>query len=190
VWPLAADDAGIWLISDGDPWRPASPVTSDSGPHADVERELAAHAVRSDAVLVHSTSWRVDGPDVILTYLAVIDHGGSIRDRWPGALRISAGLVYAAGEPESASPLDEPSPRSIGVLLHAVRHLRFCSTRTTPSGRCSPATGGATSPTSSRRWRAGTAAGRDRRSRSEQSATVWACSARPHPVRLSRWMAG
>jgi hypothetical protein len=125
VWPLAADDAGIWLISGGDAWRPALPVLSDSEPHVDVERELAVHEVRSDAVLVHSTSWRVDATHVILTYVAVIDGDGSVRDRWPGALRVSAGLVYAADDPPAASPLDAPTPRSIDVLLHAIRHLRF-----------------------------------------------------------------
>jgi hypothetical protein len=125
VWPLAADDAGIWLVSGGGPWRPGLPVMSDSGPHGDVDRELTVHGVRPDAMLVHSTSWRVVGASVILTYVAVIDHGGSVRDRWPGALRVGAGLVYAADEPTPASPLDAPSPRSIDVLLHALRHLRL-----------------------------------------------------------------
>ena len=35
------------------------------------------------------------------------------------------GLVYAADEPGPGSPLDPPSPRSVDVLLHAIRHLRF-----------------------------------------------------------------
>src|SRR5436305_15165843 len=99
IWPVAADDHALWLISGNDAWRPRLPVMADSEPHADVELELAARGVRDDLALLHSTSWRVDGPSVVLTYVAVIQSAGPIRGTWPTALPITLDLADAVGKP-------------------------------------------------------------------------------------------
>src|SRR6266536_6687257 len=101
VWPLAADSAGIWLVSGDDAWRPRLPVMGDSEPHFEVEQELSGHGAKHDAALLHSTSWRVDGPRVILTYVALIQCPGAshVRDRWPNALPVGPGLAEAVGKP-------------------------------------------------------------------------------------------
>ena len=44
VWPLAADKAGIWLLSGGDAWR-YGPVWGDGDVHDEVERLLFDHGI-------------------------------------------------------------------------------------------------------------------------------------------------
>jgi hypothetical protein len=56
VWPLAADEAGIWLVSGGEAWCTNTPVQSDSDPHGDVELLLALRGAGPDTVLLHSTA--------------------------------------------------------------------------------------------------------------------------------------
>ena len=70
VWPVAADAAGLWLLSDGGPWLSA-PIPQDSDPHFEVEH-LLGNAAIANPPLLHSTSWRPDGPHVLLTYIAVV----------------------------------------------------------------------------------------------------------------------
>lgn len=120
VWPAAADEAGIWLLSD-DAWRSGN-VPSDGDPHWEVERLLGDTATR----VIHSTSWRTDGPRVILTYIAVVDTGDPlVRGEWPGAQPISRLLFRAAGKPYPHEATEPPVPRDIDVMFHAVRHLAF-----------------------------------------------------------------
>jgi hypothetical protein len=125
VWPVAADDAGIWLVSGLDAWRPSLPVMADEEPHADVELVLHENSAADDAVLLHSTSWRVDGPGVVLTYVAVLRKPGYVRANWPGAEPISPRLPRAVGRPLAHGAAEPPLPRHVDVLMHAVRHLRF-----------------------------------------------------------------
>ena len=66
VWPLAADETGIWLLSGGDAWR-TGPVPADSDPLFEVKLLVGQHHPEMQLDLIHSTSWRVDGPSVILT---------------------------------------------------------------------------------------------------------------------------
>jgi hypothetical protein len=125
VWPVAADEAGIWLVSGDDAWRDPLPVMADSEPHAEAELVLAQNRVLDDLLLLHSTSWRVDGPAIVLTYVAVISSFGIVRDRWSDARPIGTGLADAVGKPPASSPVDPPEPRYIDVLMHALRHIRF-----------------------------------------------------------------
>ncbi|WP_238018629.1 hypothetical protein KZZ52_49940 [Dactylosporangium sp. AC04546] len=125
IWPVAADGIGIWLISGRDAWRPRLPVMADSEPHAEVELELSDQNVRNDVTFLHSTSWRVDGPRLIVTYLAVVDRPGFVRDHWSDALPVSINMVAAVGKPPTHAPDEAPAPRYIDVLLHGLRHLSF-----------------------------------------------------------------
>jgi len=126
VWPVAADDMGIWLLSGDDAWRPGVPVPADSEPHFEVEMILAQSGVCSRATQVlHSTSWRVDGQTIILTYMAVIETDDLVRKNWPNARPISVTLPDAVGNPSTNAANEPPVPRYIDVLLHGLRHLRF-----------------------------------------------------------------
>jgi hypothetical protein len=125
IWPVAADDIGIWLISGNDAWRPTLPVMADSDPHAEVELALAEHGVLNDRVFLHSTSWRADGPSTLLTYVAVLRRPGLVREHWADALPISPHIPQAVGKPPTHSPVDAPAPRYIDVLLHGLRHMVF-----------------------------------------------------------------
>lgn len=124
IWPVAADKAGVWLVSGEDAWRSPN-IGSDSEPHAEVEFILGQHDVIDKASLLHSTSWRVDGPALIVTYMVVVKVSGLIRDSWSQALPVSLDLAKAVGKPPTHSPLDPPTPRHIDVLIHGLRHLRF-----------------------------------------------------------------
>ncbi|GAA5188211.1 hypothetical protein GCM10023322_38340 [Rugosimonospora acidiphila] len=98
---------------------------ADSEPHAEAEPALAQNQALDDLLLLHSTSWRVDGPAVMVTYIAVISSFGLVRDRWPDARPVRIGLATAVGKPPVASPVEPPEPRYIDVLMHALRHIRF-----------------------------------------------------------------
>jgi hypothetical protein len=135
VWPLAADEAGIWLCSGDDAWRSPLAVDADSEPHAEVEQILSSHGVMAgvDLALVHSTSWRAEGQAVILTYVAVLACPGPIHDvcvgpirgHWPEARPVGEGLARFVGRPATHAATNPPAPRYSDVLMHAVRHLRF-----------------------------------------------------------------
>jgi hypothetical protein len=125
VWPLAADEAGIWLVSGGEAWCTNTPVQSDSDPHGDVELLLAMRGAGPDTVLLHSTSWRTDLPRLVVTYVAVVNAGPAVRVRWPLALPVS--LEFAGQvRPKPHGPAERPTDvADDAVLVHAVRHLAW-----------------------------------------------------------------
>jgi hypothetical protein len=125
VWPVAADETGIWLLSGDDAWRPATTVAADSEPHFEVELALSDHGALTDTAVLHSTSWRVDGPAVTLTYVALVDTPDAVRLAWPSARPISMDAVHSVGPAPAHDPAGPPSPRYIDVLKHAIRHLAF-----------------------------------------------------------------
>ena len=137
VWPLAADDAGIWLLSDDDAWR-FGPIEATSDVHYEVELLLFQHGIDpGDAVFIrvptdtprtdalHSTSWRPHGPTIVLTYMAVVKAGGYVRERWPAAVPLNAALPEAVGKAPPHGAAEVPVPRLVDVPLHGLRHLRF-----------------------------------------------------------------
>lgn len=125
VWPVAADSAGLWLLSGEGPWEPWQPVQSDGEPHDDVELLLASRGVAFDAVLVHSTSWRNEPHRLVLTYIAVLNAGDPVPIKFPGALPISAQFADAVGQPPTHGAAEAPLVRFSDVLLHGLRHLAF-----------------------------------------------------------------
>jgi hypothetical protein len=125
VWPVAADETGIWLLSGDDAWRPATTVAADSEPHFEVELTLSNHRALDQVAVLHSTSWRVDGPAVVLTYVALLDVPDAVRLTWPDARPVSAAAVNAVGPAPAHQPAGPPAPRYIDVLKHAIRHLAF-----------------------------------------------------------------
>jgi beta-phosphoglucomutase-like phosphatase (HAD superfamily) len=75
--------------------------------------------------LIHSTSWRVDGPAVILTWIGIARADGLVIDQWPYALPVTTELYEKVGKPITHAADEPPTPRDVDVLIHAVRHLRF-----------------------------------------------------------------
>jgi hypothetical protein len=124
VWPVAADEAGLWLASGAGPWRADSPVPSDSDPHGEVELLLAMRGALGDVALLHSTSWRTDVPRLVLTYVAVVDAGAAVRVRWPEALPVSLEFADTV-RPAPHGPTESPTVAEDAVLLHGLRHLAF-----------------------------------------------------------------
>jgi hypothetical protein len=122
-WPLAADAAGIWLLSGDDAWR-TDRIDADSEPHFEVEALLWARAC-PEAALLHSTSWRVDGQRCVLSYVAVIDLPDLVLQHWPTARPVSPELLPAVGSPVLLPAAEAPVPRYVDVLHHGIRHLAF-----------------------------------------------------------------
>jgi hypothetical protein len=137
VWPLAADEAGIWLVSGGEAWS-YGPVMADSDVHYEIELLLFRHDIDPDdtvfiamppgaprADVVHSTSWRPDGPAIMLTYMAVVRTAGYVLETWPDAAPVTSALPAAVGKAPPHGAADVPVPRVVDVLLHGLRHLKF-----------------------------------------------------------------
>jgi hypothetical protein len=134
VWPLAADEAAIWLLSDGDAWR-FGPVKAASDVHFEVEWLLFQHGIDPEdaglfipmpagtpaADVIHSTSWRPDIGAIVLSYMAVVNAGDYVREKWPAATPVTSALPGAVGNPAarrgqvpvpwlSTCPARDPAP--------------------------------------------------------------------------------
>lgn len=125
VWPVAADEAGLWLVSGTDGLR-YGPVASDGDVHFEVEMLLREHGVDPlEPAAIHSTSWHPDGPSIVLTYMAALSVDGFALDRWPDAVPITPELAKDAGKPPTHAATEAPVPRLLDVLFHGLRHLKY-----------------------------------------------------------------
>jgi len=125
VWPVAVDETGLWLLSGEDAWRDG-PVAADGDVHYMVESLLWQHGIgRWGNVMLHSTSWRPDGPHVVLTYIAAVRLDGLAMEKVPDAAPITPELAEAVGKPPTHAPTEPPVPRYIDVLFHALRHIKY-----------------------------------------------------------------
>jgi hypothetical protein len=138
VWPVAADEVGIWLASGGDAWR-SGPVEAAGDVHYEVQRMLFEHGISPDdaslfiqlpaaapaAGALHSTSWRPAGPTIVLTYMAVVKVSGYAVETWPTAMPVTAALPAAVGKAPPHGAAEVPVPRLVDVPLHGLRHLRL-----------------------------------------------------------------
>ena len=134
LWPVAADEFGIWLASGTDAWD-AGPVLDDSEPYLVVRALLQAHDQDDRVQLLHQTSERTEFHDGrsrnIQAWVAVL--GGLYRDPddaltldiWPDAQPFHPKINDAVGHPFPHDPALLPEPRKIDVLRHAIRHLKF-----------------------------------------------------------------
>jgi len=125
LWPLAADQTGIWLVSGGDAWRSSLPIPADSDPLFEVKLLASEHDAQMQLDLIHSTSWRVDGPSLVLTWVGIAHADDLVIDQWPAALPVIPKLHDKVGNPLTHAANEPPTPRDIDVLFHAIRHLRF-----------------------------------------------------------------
>ena len=137
VWPVAADEAGIWLVSGRDAWR-FGPVEAASDVHYEIELLLFQHGIDPGDVVflklgagaprteaLHMTSGRPQGPTYVLTYMAVVDAPGYVLETWPDAAPITAALQAEVGKAPPHGAAEVPVPRWVDVPLHGLRHLAF-----------------------------------------------------------------
>jgi hypothetical protein len=129
VWPVAADETGLWLLEDA---RPSLPVMDDAEPHDYAEMELMQAGMAATTKVLHSTSWRVDHAAdtgrnfLVVTYLAVVDCEGLVRASWPEAIPITVAVADAElGKVPTHGPTEAPAVRHLDVLFHGLRHLLF-----------------------------------------------------------------
>lgn len=137
VWPVAADEVGIWQVAGVQPWL-SDPIRQDSDPHFEVEELLFAKAGILGPALIHSTSWRSSGPNVILTYVVVVDVDGPVLGAWPDAKPISR-EVLVGHPPSGHGAAEPPAPHRLAVLGHAVRHVAFLRQFDTTAAAALPA---------------------------------------------------
>jgi hypothetical protein len=123
VWPVAADEIGLWLVSGEDALR-SDNVMADGDLHYEVEYLLGGLGITQTNAL-HSTSWRPQDTAVILTYMAAFEVRGYARDIWPDAMPIMPSLAESVGKPKTHGPTEPPVPRWIDVLFHGLRHLHY-----------------------------------------------------------------
>jgi len=125
VWPVAADESGLWLLSDGEPWLDG-PVYADSSEDFLAKSMLSEHGITPAELLwTHFTSWHPDGPRHVDTYLAVVDLKGAMAcERWPHAAPVTPDLYDEVGKPPTHGATEEPAPRELDVLYHALGHLK------------------------------------------------------------------
>lgn len=123
VWPIAADEAGIWLLTGADGALQSGPVTAALGVHRTVEQLLAEFGVREDITMLHGTSSRDEVTREVQTHIAVIQCDGLVLDQWPGARPVTVAGAEHVGRPLPHSPAGPPTPRAWDVLLHAIRHV-------------------------------------------------------------------
>lgn len=124
VFPFAADDTGIWLLSGEGPWV-TYPIAEDSSPIAECEWELTTHGAVA-VIGPHQSSSRVDGPAGIWTHFAVIECRGPVRATWRHALPVSPRLVDRVGKPPTHPANATPQEvRMVDAFHHALRHLAF-----------------------------------------------------------------
>jgi hypothetical protein len=91
-------------------------------PAGEKPEQVASAALRTlglEPLVLHSTSWRHSGSEVVLTYLAVIDAGATLPPSWEA--QPIAHVELARGDATAPPPV-------IGVdqvLEHALRHLTW-----------------------------------------------------------------
>lgn len=140
VWPVAADETGLWLLSGGDALRAGHVVPADG----DVDHEIQMLLWRigitpGDTMAKHSTSWRPDGTSIILTYVAAVECPDFARATWPEATPITLELAEAVGKPPTHAANEPPVPRVIDVLFHGLGHFKYLIS--VPPGRTLPRNG-------------------------------------------------
>lgn len=127
VWPVAADETGLWLLSGGKPWLDG-PVMADNSEDFMAKSLLSEHGIAKDDLLwTHFTSWHPDGPRHVDTYLAVVDLDAAVAcELWPHAAPITPDLYNdpEVGKPPTHGATEEPAPRVLDVLYHALGHLK------------------------------------------------------------------
>jgi len=125
IWPLAADEAGIWLVSGDWPWV-TLPFADDTSFNAEFEWALLEHG--ATAVLgPHGTSCRIDGPAQIDSAVVVVQCRGPVRKSWPQAKPVPVEKIVAeVGKPPTHPANRVPDEvRQWDALVQAIRHLAF-----------------------------------------------------------------
>jgi hypothetical protein len=122
VWAVAADEAGLWLVSPGGPWA-SLPIVRGDGPHDAAIRELQTRGLYRRGMLVHQSSSRTDGPAQVTTWMALVPGREPVPARFPDARPVSPVLAEIAGPPPTHAPDELPVFALWHVLAHGLREL-------------------------------------------------------------------
>lgn len=125
IWPVAADERGLWLLSGTWPWA-SLPFADDTSFNAEFQGELISRGAVA-ALGPHGTSCRIDGPSLVCAAVAVIDCIGPVRASWPEAEPIPVERIVAeVGKPPTHPANRVPDEiRQWDALVGGLRHLAF-----------------------------------------------------------------
>ena len=117
ILPVAMRDSGIWFFAPEH--APSFVVGWPAGEKPEVVAARAVEHLRLKPLVLHSTSWRHVGTEVVLTYLCVVEPTADPPESWRTAPMTRAELARG----DATAP-----PQNIGVLQvqeHALRHLAW-----------------------------------------------------------------
>lgn len=133
LWVVAADRTGIWVLNRGaEPWY-TDRIMADQFVHSEVELLACEHAISQALPVIHSTSWRQEGPHIVLTYLAIADAGPFVQDAWPDAVPLTAEVLNDVGHAIPHAANTPPLNRTFDVLINGIRHLRYLRDHDAPA---------------------------------------------------------
>lgn len=126
IWPVAADEHGIWLVSGRRPWT-TRPFFDDTSFNAEFDGALAEHGAAWPArVGPHGTSCRIDGAFLVTVAVVAFGGAGSVRATWPQAKPIPLEIMAEVGKPPTHPANRVPDEvRQWDALVQALRHLAF-----------------------------------------------------------------
>lgn len=123
LWPLAADEAGIWLLSGEEPLV-SDPVQSDVGKYATAE-QAAQRFSRLPLKVLHQTSARDAKNLGIETWIAIPVLDGLFIEQFPDAAPVTPELLEVVGRPFPHAGAQAPLNRRVDILQHALRHVAW-----------------------------------------------------------------
>ncbi len=117
ILPVAMRDGGIWYFA---PEHADSFVVGwPAGEKPEVVAARAVEQLQMKPLILHSTSWRHAGTEVVLTYLCVVEPTATTPKSWRTAPMARAELARG----DVIAP-----PQNIGVIQvqeHALRHIAW-----------------------------------------------------------------
>lgn len=122
VWPVAADEQGVWLLEPEWPLL-SLPIVRGSNPHEASRLELQTRGLYSPGMVLHQTSSRTDGPAEVATFLAIIPGSEPVPALFSEARPVSPVLAEVAGPPPTHAPDELPVFALWHVLAHGLREL-------------------------------------------------------------------
>jgi len=117
IFPVYLDGESILALvpEEGKSWR--FPMLKSASGHRQVQLEMTESGIQP--LMIHSTSWRQEGEDLVLTYLAVIRPPSIPPRNFKAVAAEPRGLVRG----EALAP--PPEIPFSSVLHHALQHLAW-----------------------------------------------------------------
>jgi hypothetical protein len=134
VWPLAADETGLYLLTPDGP-LPSLQVDDTEEP-LDYARMVLMqrglwYLVNEPKGLLHATSWRIEhdretGANFqVDSFMAGVRPEGMVLDAWPEALPVTTLFAEEVGPAPTHGATEAPTVPWSHVLLHGLRHYKY-----------------------------------------------------------------